>query len=633
EKNKIKHQTDCYDNEDLVVRRGFGFQIDVKFNRKINHVDTVVVQIQTGRRPMESKGSIVNFKIPKSGKLKVETELYTWCMDNVKWSDKAVSFELQPIDVIIGTYQMYIETRIEDLDEVSRFHIEDEDIHIIFNPWWPDDEVYMPNSTERDEYVSNEMGRIWVGSSNSHRGRPWNFGQFDKPCLEAALFLLDRAELKEGARRSVISIVRTISAQANSCDDYGVLEGRWSSEYPSNCTKPWAWSGSVSILEEFMKTGKPVKYGQCWVFSGVVTTLLRALGIPTRSVTNFDSAHDTDCSTTIDSHVDEDGKPLDDLDDSVWNFHVWNESWFRRRDLPDGYDGWQAHDATPQEVSDSVMRCGPAPLKAIREGHVYLNYDVPFIFSEVNGDRIYWKVKEDKSMEVCNVDSHSIGKCISTKAIGKPDRHDITHLYKHNEGRAEERRVVSFVHKFGSRKDLDIYIRKFNKDIKMDLKIPETLLGNTLEISVKMKNTSNVSRTIDGRISVCSCFYTGIPAKKIKSEKAYHVIKPKSECIVKFEISSSDYGSKLNPIASMIVYCALQAQETKQHLVKKASFNLTMPNLKIQVPSQMKMREKSEVTVSFKNPLHINLTNSVFTFECAGCYVTTRDKKRSVIFI
>ena len=33
------------------------------------------------------------------------------------------------------------------------------------------------------------------------------------------------------------------------------------------------------------------------------------------------------------------------------NFHVWNESWFKRPDLPDGHDGWQAHDATPQETS------------------------------------------------------------------------------------------------------------------------------------------------------------------------------------------------------------------------------------------------------------------------------------------
>ena len=36
------------------------------------------------------------------------------------------------------------------------------------------------------------------------------------------------------------------------------------------------------------------------------------------------------------------------------NFHVWNESWFKRTDLPDGHDGWQAHDATPQETSEGI---------------------------------------------------------------------------------------------------------------------------------------------------------------------------------------------------------------------------------------------------------------------------------------
>ncbi len=36
----------------------------------------------------------------------------------------------------------------------------------------------------------------------------------------------------------------------------------------------------------------------------------------------------------------------------IRNFHVWNESWFARPDLPKGYGGWQAHDATPQETSE-----------------------------------------------------------------------------------------------------------------------------------------------------------------------------------------------------------------------------------------------------------------------------------------
>ena len=40
------------------------------------------------------------------------------------------------------------------------------------------------------------------------------------------------------------------------------------------------------------------------------------------------------------------------LSDSIWNFHVWNDVWMARPDLPRGYGGWQAIDATPQEASD-----------------------------------------------------------------------------------------------------------------------------------------------------------------------------------------------------------------------------------------------------------------------------------------
>jgi len=49
--------------------------------------------------------------------------------------------------------------------------------------------------------------------------------------------------------------------------------------------------------------------------------------------------------------------------DSIWNFHVWNEVWFARPDLPKGYGGWQAIDSTPQEKSDGsyivyIFLCG-----------------------------------------------------------------------------------------------------------------------------------------------------------------------------------------------------------------------------------------------------------------------------------
>jgi hypothetical protein len=57
----------------------------------------------------------------------------------------------------------------------------------------------------------------------------------------------------------------------NSNDDLGVLQGRWNGQYEDG-TAPAAWTGSVPILEEYLDSGSEVKYGQCWVFAGVVAT-------------------------------------------------------------------------------------------------------------------------------------------------------------------------------------------------------------------------------------------------------------------------------------------------------------------------------------------------------------------------
>lgn len=64
----------------------------------------------------------------------------------------------------------------------------------------------------------------------------------------------------------------TFSAQVNSNNDRGVVQGQWQGKYGGG-TNPLNWRGSVAILQKWFKDRyKPVKYGQCWVFAGVMCT-------------------------------------------------------------------------------------------------------------------------------------------------------------------------------------------------------------------------------------------------------------------------------------------------------------------------------------------------------------------------
>lgn len=119
------------------------------------------------------------------------------------------------------------------------------------------------------------------------------------------------------------NISRVLFEKVNSPDDYGVVMGNWSEDFGGG-TPPSQWMGSQKILQQYYRTKRPVKYGQCWVFAGVLATVCRALGLPCRVVTNYSSAHDTQNSLTVDYFVDENGKIMEELNsDSIWyDIHI-----------------------------------------------------------------------------------------------------------------------------------------------------------------------------------------------------------------------------------------------------------------------------------------------------------------------
>lgn len=50
----------------------------------------------------------------------------------------------------------------------------------------------------------------------------------------------------------------------------------------------------------------------------ICSLVLRCLGIPTRTITNFSSAHDADGNLRVDEFYDASGNHLDRAADSIW---------------------------------------------------------------------------------------------------------------------------------------------------------------------------------------------------------------------------------------------------------------------------------------------------------------------------
>lgn len=69
----------------------------------------------------------------------------------------------------------------------------------------------MKDETYLDEYVLNDIGKIWIGNLGSERGREWIFGQFDACVLPACELLLKRSAINSASRGDPIKVTRAIS--------------------------------------------------------------------------------------------------------------------------------------------------------------------------------------------------------------------------------------------------------------------------------------------------------------------------------------------------------------------------------------------------------------------------------------
>ncbi|KAM4691827.1 LOW QUALITY PROTEIN: protein-glutamine gamma-glutamyltransferase 5-like [Rhinophrynus dorsalis] len=413
---------------------------------------------------------------------------------------------------------------------------------------------------------------------------------------------------------------RIVSAMINSNDDRGVIESCWD-EIFRNGTNPSTWNGSVAILRLWDRSGcRPVRYGQCWVLAGVMCTVMRFLGIPTRSVTNFESAHDTNCSLTIDEYYDQTGKKLEKAEgDSVWNFHVWNECWMARRDLRPGYDGWQVLDATPQEISGGTFCCGPAPVKAIKEGDMDVNYDVPFVYAEVNGDIVHWILQEN-GVKRGQSDSLSIGKHISTKSVATNSREDITNQYKYEEGSSQERAVFEkAVKTIKMKKPYSTKESEVALDFDISIKLAESPLIGTNIILLFRNNKSTEAKNFSVNFSAQEMQYNGTPLDQFWMDT---FPMPRQAIIEgKLEIQPYQYQRFIRSGNNLRVTALATDLKTKKLKFAAKNIIFELPKIDIKIYGVPELNWPLSINLSFLNPLNDVLSNCVMTAEGTGLFL------------
>uniref|UniRef100_A0A7N6FHS6 Protein-glutamine gamma-glutamyltransferase 2 n=1 Tax=Anabas testudineus TaxID=64144 RepID=A0A7N6FHS6_ANATE len=587
--NRTEHHTSTILADELIVRRGQAFTVTLKLTQAFNpDLYPLTVVAMTGDYPSEKRGTKSCFGIPDSVTRSPSAKA-VWKIELEKNSSPTTGILTliitPPAITPIGQYTLTVKYRDQETLLAT--------VVVLFNPWCTGKSSVYLLYKERQEYVMNEQGIIYRGSKDYIDSQNWDFGQFEDNMVNICMKILDvnnkhkkNPADDESARCNPIYVGRVVSAMINSQDDRGVLEGNWGSSFWGGVS-PSQWNGSHAILKKWYNTFcSPVKYGQCWVFAGVMCSVMRLLGIPCRVVTNFNSAHDTDKNLIIDKYHSDTGVMPKESNDSVWNFHVWVEGWMKRPDLAeDGkYDGWQVLDPTPQEISDRVYCCGPASVNAILNGETALKYDVPFVYAEVNADCVDWLIKADGSKVKISSNTSSVGQNISTKSVGSNKRMNITDTYKYPED-------------------------KMSRSLQMDT----THFKQSVHVSSLF---SQVSKPMNGEdVSLKLVLHS----EKNTMFESFSLLLALAELSIPVLVPFSAYHEGMVQNDSMRVSAMVTDKDNDNNpYLTATNVVLINPQLTLTVSGEVRLNLQATVEVVFMNPINKTLKNCSVTISGSG---------------
>jgi len=279
------------------------------------------------------------------------------------------------------------------------------------------------------------------------------------------------------------------------------------------------------------------------------------------------------------------------------------------------YNGWQTIDATPQETSDGVYQCGPCPLSAIKNGEKNIKYDLEFIYSEVSADVNYWVQKDDGSgYDLVKVEHDTIGKLMSTKAVGNNNRHDITLEYKYPEGSVAD----TLSHNGASQ----------GGDVKTAIEVKDgTKLGDPINIKVSAQRNQNIGN--NPIHAVVQIVVTAVSYSGRRSPKSVKDIKGTINVPVDFNQASAltltikpeEYTPFLKEDVHFDIKAFINIQERNQYALLEKEFTfLDHPILLdyLGTLAGLKVGTRGKVKVTYSNPLNVPLTEGVLRVDGQG---------------